>query len=155
MQVEEHAVVVVGGGPTGLMVAAELALGGADVAIVERRADRTLEGTRARGLHTRSIELLDQRGVAERFLEAGEAMQTTGFAFIGLDVSDAPTRHPYGLALVQKEIERLLAAWVEELGVPMLREREVVGLAQDDAGVELELGGGRGRGRLRARYVVG
>lgn len=153
MQVQERAVVVVGGGPTGLMLAAELALGGADVAIVERRADRTLEGTRARGLHARSIELLEQRGVAERFLEAGAAMQTTGFAFIGLDVSDFPTRHPYGLALVQKEIERLLAGWVEELGVPVLRGRVVTGLAQDEAGVDVELNGGRER--LRARYVVG
>ena len=153
MQVREHAVVVVGGGPTGLMLAAELALGGVDVAIVERRADQTLEGTRARGLHTRSIELLDQRGVADRFLEAGEAMQTTGFAFIGLDVGDAPTRHPYGLALVQKEAERLLAGWVEELGVPVLREREVAGLTQDEAGVDVVLAGGSGT--VRARYVVG
>jgi len=88
----DHAIVICGGGPTGLMLAGELALAGADVAIVERRPNQELAGSRAGGLHARSIELLDQRGIADRFLAAGEAMQVTGFALTRLDISDFP--HP-------------------------------------------------------------
>jgi 3-(3-hydroxy-phenyl)propionate hydroxylase len=101
------------------MLAGELALAGTDVAIVERRPDQKLAGSRAGGLHARSIELLDQRGIAERFLAEGEAMQVAGFALTRLDISDFPTRHNYGLALWQNHIERILAGWVEELGVPI------------------------------------
>src|SRR4051812_40804558 len=110
-----HAVVIAGAGPTGLMLAAELKLAGVDVAIVERRANQDVAGSRAGGLHARTIEVLDQRGIAERFLSAGKVMQTTGFAFIPLDISDFPARHNYGLALRQEGIERILAAWVDEL----------------------------------------
>ncbi|MBA3826321.1 MAG: FAD-dependent monooxygenase, partial [Ktedonobacterales bacterium] len=67
----EHAVVIAGSGPTGMMLAGELALAGIDVAIVERRANQDLDGARARGLHSRTIEVLDQRGIAERFLSQG------------------------------------------------------------------------------------
>ncbi|OBG34362.1 hypothetical protein A5672_22945 [Mycobacterium alsense] len=148
----EHAVVIVGAGPTGLMLAGELALARADVAIVERRAGQELIGARAGGLHARTIEVLDQRGIADRFLAQGEIAQVAGFAQIRLDISDFPTRHPYGLALWQAHIERVLAGWVEELAVPIYRGREVTGVAQDDAGVDVELAGGR---FLRARYVVG
>ena len=112
----EHAVVIAGGGPTGLMLAGELALAGVDVAIVERRADQELAGSRAGGLHARTIEVLDQRGIAERFLAEGQVAQVAGFARIPLDISDFPTRHPYGLALWQNHIERILAGWVDELG---------------------------------------
>ena len=147
-----HAVVIAGGGPTGLMLAGELALAGVDVAIVERRADQLVPGRRAGGLHARTIEVLDQRGIAERFLSAGQVMQVAGFAMIPLDISDFPTRHNYGLALRQEGIEHTLAAWVEELAVPIYREREVTGFAQDDTGVDVELGGGQS---LRARYLVG
>ena len=77
----DHAVVIAGGGPTGLMLAAELALADVDVAIVERRADQDLVGTRAGGLHARSIEILDQRGVADRFLREGQVTQLAGFAW--------------------------------------------------------------------------
>src|SRR5688572_13805682 len=111
----KHSVVIAGGGPTGLMLAAELALAKVDVAIVERRATQELAGSRAGGLHARTIEVLDQRGVADRFLAAGKVMQVAGFAFNMLDLSDFPTRHNYGLALFQSHIERILAAWVEEL----------------------------------------
>jgi 3-(3-hydroxy-phenyl)propionate hydroxylase len=93
------AVVIAGGGPTGMMLAAEPALAGADVAIVERRASPELAGSRAGGLHSRTIEVLDQRGVAERFLAAGQVAQVAGFSAIRLDISDFPTRHPYGLAV--------------------------------------------------------
>jgi 3-(3-hydroxy-phenyl)propionate hydroxylase len=147
-----HAVVIAGGGPTGLMLAGELALAGIDVAIVERRASQDVAGTRAGGLHARTIEVLDQRGIADRFLSQGKAMQVAGFAMIPLDISDFPTRHPHGLALAQEHIERLLAAWVSELAVPTYRGRAVTGLAQDDGGVDVELESGD---RLRARYLVG
>ena len=97
----EHAVVIAGGGPTGMMLAGELALAGIDVAIVERRVTQDVDGSRAGGLHSRTIEVLDQRGIAERFLSAGTAMQVGGFAMVPLDISDFPTRHNYGLALWQ------------------------------------------------------
>ena len=142
--VTEHAVVIAGGGPTGLMLAAELTLAGTDV--VDRRAprDQALDGSRAGGLHARTIEVLDQRGVADRFVAAGQP-----HPFVGLrrdpswTSADFPTRHPYLLALWQGDIERILADWVlGELGVPILRCREVVGLAQDDAGVDVEVSDG-------------
>jgi 2-polyprenyl-6-methoxyphenol hydroxylase-like FAD-dependent oxidoreductase len=148
----EHAVVIAGGGPTGLMLAGELALARVDVAIVERRASQDLAGSRAGGLHSRTIEVLDQRGIAARFLAQGKIAQVAGFAMNPLDISDFPTRHNYGLALWQEGIERILAAWVDELAVPIRREREVTGFAQDDAGVDVELSDGRS---LRAKYLVG
>src|SRR5437762_9630756 len=128
----EHAVVIVGGGPTGLMLAGELALAGVDVAIVERRPNQDLAGSRAGGLHSRTIEVFDQRGIADRFLSEGQVAQVAGFSMIPLDISDFPTRHPYGLGLWQNHIERILADWVAELGVVKLyRGREVTGFAQD------------------------
>jgi 3-(3-hydroxy-phenyl)propionate hydroxylase len=148
----EHAVVIAGGGPTGMMLAAELALAGIDVAIVERRASQELDGSRSGGLHSRTIEVLDQRGIADRFLAEGQAMQVQAFAGIPLDISDFPTRHNYGLALWQSHFERILAAWVSELGVPIAREREVTGFAQDGTGVDVELSDGQS---LRADYLVG
>lgn len=148
----DHAVVVGGGGPTGMMTAAELALAGVDVAVVERRTTPEITGSRAGGLLSRTLEILDQRGVVDRFLSAGETMQVHGFAQVRLDVSDLPTRHPYGLALWQKHIERILAEWVDELAVPVYRGREVVGVRQDGAGVDIELSDGR---VLRAGYLVG
>ena len=150
--VTEHAVVIAGGGPTGLMLAAELALARVDVAIVERRESQDLAGSRAGGLHSRTIEVLDQRGVADRFLSQGQVAQVAGFAMIPLDISDFPTRHNYGLALWQNRIEHILAAWVSELAVPIYRGREVTGFAQDDTGVDVELADGRS---LRAKYLVG
>ena len=148
----DHEVVVAGGGPTGLMLAGELALAGIDVAVVERRAGQDLDGSRAGGLHSRTIEVLDQRGIADRFLAEGQAMQVQGFAGVALDISDFPTRHNYGLALWQSHIERILGGWVGELAVTIVREREVTGLAQDDAGIDVALSDGRS---LRADYLVG
>jgi 2-polyprenyl-6-methoxyphenol hydroxylase-like FAD-dependent oxidoreductase len=148
----EHAVVIAGGGPTGLMLAGELALAGVDVAIVERRATQDLAGARAGGLHSRTIEILDQRGIADRFLSQGKVAQVAAFAWVPLDISDFPTRHPYGLGLWQNQIERILAGWVDELEVPIYREREVTGLAQDDTGVDVALSDGTS---LRAQYLVG
>ncbi|BBZ43675.1 hypothetical protein MPRM_09560 [Mycobacterium parmense] len=134
------------------MLSGELALAGVDVAIVERRAARDLIGSRAGGLHARTIEVLDQRGIADRFLAEGQRAQVAGFSQIRLDISDLPTRHPYGLALWQNHIERILAGWADELGVRVYRGREVTGLAQDDTGVDVGLAADR---RLRARYLVG
>jgi 2-polyprenyl-6-methoxyphenol hydroxylase-like FAD-dependent oxidoreductase len=148
----EHAVVIAGGGPTGLMLAGELALAGVNVAIVERRATQDLPGSRAGGLHSRTIEVLDQRGIADRFLSEGQVAQVAAFAGTPLDISDFPTRHPYGLGLWQNHIERILAGWVDELEVPIHREREVTGFAQDDTGVDVELSDGQS---LRAEYLVG
>ncbi|HEX2112315.1 MAG TPA: FAD-dependent monooxygenase [Gaiellaceae bacterium] len=148
----EHAVVIAGGGPTGLMLAGELALAGVDVAIVERRLSQDLAGSGAGGLHSRTIEVLDQRGIADRFLAEGQAMQVQSFAGIPLDINDFPTRHNYGLALWQNHFERILAAWVSELGVPIGREREVTSFAEDDTGLDVELSDGQS---LRAQYLVG
>src|SRR6476646_9188454 len=131
----EHAVVIAGGGPSGLMLAGELALAGVDVAIVERRANQDVAGSRAGGLHARTIEIFDQRGIAERFLAEGQKAQVAGFAGVSLNISDFPTRHNYGLGLWQNHIERILAGWVEDLGVPIFRGREVTGFIQDEAGV--------------------
>ena len=148
----EHAVVIAGGGPTGLMLAGELALAGVDVAIVERRASQDLPGSRAGGLGSRTIEVFDQRGIADRFLAEGQKAQVTSFAPVHLDISDFPTRHPYGLALWQNHIERILTGWVSELPVTFYRGREVTGFTQDNASVDIALSDGQS---LRAQYLVG
>ncbi len=152
MAASSVAVVIAGGGPTGLMLAGELALAGVDVAIVERRVSQDLPGSRAGGLHARTIEVLDQRGIADRFLSEGQVAQVAGFGAAQLDISDFPTRHNYGLGLWQKHIERILAGWVDELAVPIYRGREVTGFAQDDTGVDVVLSAGQS---LRAQYLVG
>ena len=125
---------------------------GSDVAIVERRASQDLIGLRADGLHSRTIAVLDQRGIADRFLPQGQVAQVAGFAWIPLDISDFPTRHNYGLAMWQNHIEHTLAGWVSELAVPIYRGREVTGFAQDDTGVDFEVSDGQS---LRAEYLVG
>src|SRR6478735_6829525 len=147
-----YAVVIAGGGPTGLMLAAELTLAGVDVVVVERRANQDLDGSRAGGLHSRTIEILDQRGVVERFLSAGQQHPFAGYAGIVLDITDFPTRHNYLLALWQRDFERIMAGWIDELGARVVRGRAVVDLAQDDSGVDVALSDGTS---LRAGYVVG
>jgi 3-(3-hydroxy-phenyl)propionate hydroxylase len=148
----EHAVVIAGAGPTGLMLAGELALAGVDVAIVERRRSQELAGRHAGGLHARTIEVLDQRGIADRFLSQGQILQIVGFNMVRLDISDFPTRHNYGLALTQNQFERILSEWVGELAVPIHRGLDVTGFTQDKAGVDVALSDGRS---LRAAYLVG
>ncbi|MCH8543735.1 MAG: FAD-dependent monooxygenase [Alcanivorax sp.] len=152
MSINKHAVVIAGAGPTGLMLAGELALAGVDVAIVEKRVSQELAGSRAGGLHPRTIEILDQRGIAGRFLSEGQTAQVGQFCGVPLDISDFPTRHPYSLGLWQSHIERILAGWVGELGVAIYRGHEVCGFTQDNAGVDVELSGGQS---LRAEYLVG
>src|SRR5688572_25270274 len=147
----EHGVVVAGGGPTGLMLAGELALTGIDVAIVERRPNQDLEGRRAGGLLSRTIEVLDQRGIADRFVSQGQKHQVSMFTGARF-MSDIPTRHNYVLGLIQKHIERILAEWVVELKVPIRYGRDVTGFVQDDTGVDVALSDGK---PLRAQYLVG
>ena len=144
--------VIAGGGPTGMMLAAELTLAGTDVVIVERRAGFKLESSRSRGLHSRTIEVLDQRGVVDRFLAEGTTAQVQAFGGVPMDISDFPTRHNYGLALLQSHFERIMSGWIDELGVPILREREVTGFTQDDRGVDVGLSDGTS---IRARFLVG
>ena len=147
----QHAVVIAGAGPTGMMLAGELALAQVDVAIVERRASPELAGMRAGGLHSRAIEVLDQRGIAERFLSQGKLHKAVYF-HIPLDISDFPTRHNYVLGLRQNHIERILAEWIGELAVPIYRGRDVTGFVQEDSGVDVALDDGSS---LRAEYLVG
>ncbi|MFL5851474.1 MAG: FAD-dependent monooxygenase [Solirubrobacteraceae bacterium] len=148
----EHAVVIAGGGPAGMMLAAELALAKVDVAIVERRPDHVLAGSRAGGLHSRAIEVLDQRGVADRFLAEGQVAQVARFASTVLDMSDFPTRHPYSLGIWQNQIEQIMATRIAALPVRIHYAREVTGFAQDDSGVDVGLTDGQS---LRAQYLVG
>ena len=148
----EHAVVIAGGGPAGMMLAAELALAKVDVAVVERRPDHELVGSRAGGFNSRTIEVLDQRGVADRFLAEGQVAPVAMFAATTLDTSDFPTRHPYWLGIFQNKIERIMAAWIAELQVRIYYGREVTGFAQDDTAVEVEMSDGPS---LRGRYLVG
>src|SRR3984885_1060590 len=152
MSKTEHAVVIAGGGPAGMTLAAELALAGVDVAVVERRPDHNLVGSRAGGFHSRTIEMLDQRGAAERFLAEGQVAQAAMIATTVLDMSDFPTRHPYSLGIWQNKIERIMAAWIAELRVRIYYGCEVTGFAQDDAGVDVERSDGQ---PLRAQYLVG
>jgi 3-(3-hydroxy-phenyl)propionate hydroxylase len=148
----EHDVLIAGAGPTGLMLAAELALAGVDAAIVERRESQHLAGSRAGGLHSRTIEVFDMRGIADRFLSRGQVAQVVGFNLVRLDMSDFPSRHPYGLALFQNHIEQILADWVGDLGVTIYRGREVASFTQNDSGVTVEVSDGSS---LRAQYLVG
>lgn len=145
-------VIVVGAGPTGMMLAGELALAGVDVTLVERRTTSELAGSRAGGFHSRTLEILDQRGIAGRFLAEGQITQTARFGTSMLDISDFPTRHPYGLALWQSRIEPILADWIEELGVRVARGREVTGFSQAADDVDVAFGDG---GTMRARYLIG
>jgi len=148
----DHTVLIAGGGPTGMMLAAELALANIDVAIIERRETQAITGSRAGGLHARTIEVFDQRGIAERFLSQGQTVQALGFQMIRLDISDFPTRHPHTLGLWQTHIERIMAEWIGELKVPVYRGREVTGFEQDETGVAVELSDGQS---MRAEYLIG
>ncbi|HTZ64036.1 MAG TPA: FAD-dependent monooxygenase [Solirubrobacteraceae bacterium] len=161
----DHAVVIAGGGPTGMMLAAELALAQVDVALIERRPDHVLAGSRAGGFHSRTIEVLDQRGVADRFLAEGQVAQAAMFGTTVLDMSDFPTRHPYSLGIWQNRIERIMASWIAELPVHVYYGCEVTGFTQDDSGVDVQLhpvdqplersAGPRQREPLRAQYLTG
>ncbi|MDX8150141.1 FAD-dependent monooxygenase [Patulibacter brassicae] len=148
----EHAMVIAGAGPTGVMLAAELALAGVDAVVVERRTADEHLGSRSGGLLARTIEILDQRGIAERVLAAGSPVQVHSYGTTTLDLAGFPTRHPYALALWQNRFEELLGTWADELGVRVLRGRAIAAIAQDADGVTIDLDDGA---RLRAAYLVG
>ncbi|MEU1258178.1 rifampin monooxygenase [Streptomyces chartreusis] len=146
-------VIVVGGGPTGLMLAAELRLHDVHVVVLEKLAEPTPQ-SRGQGLHARSVEMMDQRGLLDRFLAVSEKFQVGGlFGGIAKAWPDGlDTAHPYGLATPQPVTERLLNERALELGTEIRRGCEVVGLSQDDDGVSVELADGT---RLRSRYLAG
>jgi len=148
----KHAVVIAGAGPAGLMFAGELALADVDVAIVEQRTGNDLAGLRAGGLHMRTIEVFDQRGIADRFLSQGQVVRIMPFIGGSLDSSDLPTRHSYFLALWQTHVERILAQWVGEQHVPVYRGLAVKGFTQHADTVEVELSDGR---TMQAEYLIG
>jgi 2-polyprenyl-6-methoxyphenol hydroxylase-like FAD-dependent oxidoreductase len=152
MGMSEHEVVIAGGGPAGMMLAAELALAKVDVAVLERRPDHALVGSRAGGFHSRTIEVFDQRGIADRFLAEGQIAQAAMFGSTVLDMSDFPTRHPYSLGIWQSKIERIMADWLAELPVRIYYRREVTDFAQDEDGVDVEMAGGES---MWAQYLVG
>jgi 3-(3-hydroxy-phenyl)propionate hydroxylase len=152
MGVRDHAVVIAGGGPAGMMLAGELALAGVDVLVVERRPDHALAGSRAGGFQSRTVEVFDQRGIADRFLAAGQLHRVVMFGGSVLDTSDLPTRHPYMVAIWQNQIERIMADWIAELAVPIAYACAVTGFQQDEGGVDVHLADG---GRVRAQYLVG
>lgn len=145
-------VTVVGAGPTGLVLAGELALAGVDVLVLERRETPDLVGTRARGFHARTIELFDQRGIAGRFLDEGTTFQAMSFAGVPLDVAGLPSRHNYTLGLSQGHVEQILRGWVAGLGVEVRFGVEVREVRQDDTGVDVVRTDG---GHVRTAYLVG
>lgn len=145
-------VIVVGAGPVGMVLAADLHRCGVDVEIVEARPTAELAGSRAGGFHSRTLEIFDQRGIVDRFLRRGRTLPVASTGSLPVPLGDLPTRHPYTLALSQNHIEAILVDWLDELGLPVRRGRRVVGLRQDDTGVELQLADG---GTRRAAYVVG
>lgn len=148
----QHQVIIAGGGPTGMMLAAELALAGVDVALVERRPGPELAGSRAGGLHARTLEVFDQRGIADRFLAEGTPAAGMHFHETLMDVSVLPSRHATVLGLWQNHIERILADWIAGLPIIQFRQREVTGFTQDQTGVDVALSDGAS---LRTRYLVG
>ena len=146
-------VIVAGGGPAGLMLASELRLHGVHVFVLDKDAEPT-KVVRSLGLHARSIEVLDQRGLLERFLALGQQFAVGGF-FAGITKpwpDRLDTAHPYVLAIPQTTTERLLTEHATEVGAEIRRGCELVGLSQDGDGVTVELADDT---QLRSRYLVG
>ncbi|KOG32634.1 FAD-dependent monooxygenase [Streptomyces resistomycificus] len=148
-------VVIAGAGPTGLMLACELRLAGVDVVVVEQLAERTGE-SRAGGMHSRTLEVLDQRGILERFLAAGELQPVGHFSGLYLDFDEFESRHPYPLMILQSAIEQLLEERAAELGVRVRRSCGVSGIRPNATGVTVEVSPAQAApATLRARYLVG
>jgi 3-(3-hydroxy-phenyl)propionate hydroxylase len=146
-------VLIAGAGPTGLMLAAELRLAGVDVLVLEALPARTGE-SRAGGIHARTMEIFDQRGLMDRLLPQGRPIQAGHFGGLRMDFSDYPTRFPYTLGIVQAVIEHELEEHATGLGAAVRWSSPVLGIRQDDDGVEVEVGGPDG-GVIRCSYLVG
>ncbi|WP_328393398.1 FAD-dependent monooxygenase [Nocardia sp. NBC_00416] len=151
---ESTDVVIAGAGPTGLMLACELRLAGVDVALFDGLPARTGE-SRAGGIHARTMEILDQRGMLDRLMARGRPMQAGHFSGLRMDFSDLDTRYPYTLAVVQTEIEKAFELHAAELGTHVQWASRIDGLHQDDTGVHVEVTGPSGRRVVRAEYLVG
>lgn len=151
-------VIIAGGGPTGMMLAGELRLHGVDVLVLEKEAAPPAH-VRSLGLHVRSIEVMAQRGLLERFLEHGRKHPVGGFfAALGKPAPERlDTAHGYVLGIRQPVTDRLLTEHATGLGARVRRGCEVTGLSQDEDGVTVELAGGAEGGgtALRSRYLVG
>lgn len=148
-------VVIAGAGPTGLMLACELRLAGVDVTVVDKLTERSGE-SRAGGIHSRTLEVLDQRGILDRFLAEGQLQPVGHFSGLYIDFDETESRHPYPLMILQSAIERLLEERAAELGVRVRRSCEVIGAGQDQDGVTVQLRTAEpAPATLRARYLVG
>ncbi|RBQ15847.1 hypothetical protein DP939_33085 [Spongiactinospora rosea] len=151
----DHDVVIAGAGPTGLMLARELRLAGVEAVVLESRTEPTAE-SRAGGMHARTLEILDQRGILGPFLAEGRRLQGGHFAELPLDFTGLATRHPYLLQLLQYQSESLLEAHAADLGVQVQRGRTITATRQDADGVEVDVRDGDGATEtIRARYLVG
>jgi 2-polyprenyl-6-methoxyphenol hydroxylase-like FAD-dependent oxidoreductase len=151
---EDADVVIAGAGPTGLMLACELRLAGVEVIVFDELPARTGE-SRAGGIHARTMEILDQRGMLDRVMARGRPMQAGHFSGLRMDFSDFDTRYPYTLAIVQAEIERAFELHATALGTPLRWASPISGFHQDDTGVGVEVAGPNGPRVVRARYLVG
>jgi 2-polyprenyl-6-methoxyphenol hydroxylase-like FAD-dependent oxidoreductase len=148
-------VIIAGAGPTGLTLATELRRSAIDVLLLDRQADRGVDGSRAAGLQPRTIELLDQRGIVDCFLAAGSPSNLPNFAGIRLDYSQLASRFPLAINILQAETERVLDEIAVELGAPVRWATEVTGVRQDAEGVEVTVEGPGGTETLSGRYLVG
>ncbi|RJO73370.1 hypothetical protein D5S18_19230 [Nocardia panacis] len=148
-------VIIAGAGPTGLTLATELRRGGIDVLLLDRRADRGVEGSRAAGMQPRTVEMLDQRGIAERFLAFGPPLNLGNFAGIGLDYARLPSRFPHAYNIMQADTEQILESIATELGAAVRWSAEVTGLHQDSDGVQVTVAGPAGVETLCGSYLVG
>jgi 2-polyprenyl-6-methoxyphenol hydroxylase-like FAD-dependent oxidoreductase len=147
-------VIISGGGPTGMMLASELRLHGVDVLVLEKDAEPS-KAVRSLGLHPRSIEIMDQRGLLNRFLALGQQYPGGVGRFAGIEKPlpvNLDTAHAYILGIPQPVTDRLLAERAVELGAQIRRGCEVTGLEQDDDGVSVGLADGT---RLRSSWLVG
>src|SRR6478752_3252337 len=147
-------VIIAGAGPTGLTLASELRRGGVDVVLVERRPHRGVDGSRAAGMQPRTIEMLDQRGVVDRFLAVGPPADLGNFAGIVLNYSTLPSRFPYALSIMQAETEQVLEDIATELGAPVQWSATVTGFRQDATGVDVVVDTPHGTATLRGSYLV-
>ena len=148
-------VIIAGAGPTGLTLASELRRGGVDVVLLERRPHRGVDGSRAAGMQPRTIEMLDQRGVVDRFLAVGPQSNLGNFAGILLDYSVLPSRFPYAINILQAETEQILEDIIVELGASVRWSTDVIGVRDVGDGVQVDVEGPDGIETLSGSYLIG